>query len=133
MRVIMKCVYKTVRRQTVALLSYLMRVQLNCVPAGVDPAPGDGRPRTVAFNFRCHAIGDESYEYAGLVSTVISFRNISYPHLSSYALLFHCCKYLQEADVSELREGLDMLKDHQVKYVYFCFILVLPYLCVSVR
>ena len=54
------------------------------ISTGMKEAPNDGHSRTVAFNFRCHEIGDESYEYAGL-----------------------------EADISELREGLDMLKDHQ--------------------
>jgi hypothetical protein len=55
-----------------------------CIMNGMKAAPSDGKAKTVAFNFRCHAIGDETYEYAGL-----------------------------EADISELREGLDMLKDHQ--------------------
>ena len=55
-----------------------------CILNGLNGAHPDGKSRVVAFNFRCHSLGDESYEYAGL-----------------------------EADISELREGLDMLKDHQ--------------------
>jgi hypothetical protein len=55
-----------------------------CILNGLNGANPDFKSRVVAFNFRCHTIGDESYEYAGL-----------------------------EADISELREGLDMLKDHQ--------------------
>jgi len=45
---------------------------------------GDGVVRLVAFNFRAHITGEQDYEYAGL-----------------------------ETELAELREGLDMLKDHQ--------------------
>ena len=55
-----------------------------CILNGLDGAQADGESRLIAFNFRCHELSDEGYAYAGL-----------------------------QADITELREGLDMLKDHQ--------------------
>ena len=54
-------------------------------------APSDGKPRTVAFNFRCHAIGDESYEYAGLEADISELRWVE----ELKALLLSCHSHLK--------------------------------------
>jgi hypothetical protein len=52
--------------------------------ASNDELGGDGLPATVAFNFRVLESGEQDYQYKGL-----------------------------ETELTELRQGLDSLKDHQ--------------------